>query len=206
MALRHLRPRLDVIVDKETGVLLQLKQYAYTLNRWTSITTVRDLEIGAPSSASDFTVPKPANAVVIDHDYGFRPASPSEAAAMVGYQPLLPGNTLGRALSELAAARKTSFPIPGGPSFDDAVSARYGDGAGAITVASWRGKITDLPGLGGRTIQLKRGPLAADSTNLDRPPFGGAYLTAFHNGLIVRISAPSEQEAITVAESLRVAS
>ena len=99
--------------------------------------------------------------------------------------------------------RHPNFPIPGGPSFRDVVSARYGDGAGAITVSSWRGKITDLPGLGGRTIHLKRGPLVADSTNLDRPPFGGAYLTAFHNGLIVRISAPSEQEAIVIAETLR---
>jgi len=92
------------------------------------------------SSAASRSV-SPANAVVIGHEYGFRPSSAAQAAATVGYQPLLPSNTLGRPLRELAAAKKTTFPIPNGPSFSDAVAARYGDGAATITVSTWRGTI-----------------------------------------------------------------
>ncbi len=197
--------RLDVVVDQQTGLVLQLRQYAYSVQRWTALATVTHLEIGGSSAPSDFTVAKPADAVEVDYDYGFRDVVAADVEARVGYRPLLPKTTLGRRLSELAVSEKTTFPVPGGnaPVFKDVVSARYGDGPGQITVTTWRGRVFDLADLGGSTVHLKGGALIGDNTNLDQSQVGGAAVNGFHKGLIVRVSAPSAQQALTIATSLR---
>jgi hypothetical protein len=207
--------RLDVVVDRETGVVLRVTQYAYDPDRWTSIETLEHFEIGTPTTPSDFVLPKPADAIERAHDYGFRRVKPSEAAAAVGYRPLLPTNTFGQQLVDFAVAKVSTYPFPGIPERNDVVSARYGRGANAITVSMYRGPVRDLPEIGGgRTIHLAKGALAGDLTNLTTDPFGAARFTAFHapsakrwdlnaRGLLIAINASTPAQARAVASSLR---
>ena len=152
--------RVDVIVDKETGLLLRLTQYENDPGYWTSIETIHDLELDTPTSAADFTLPVPAGARVIDHDQGYRPATRAQAAALVGYPPILPTDTGGRALAKLAAAKKWSpafLPRMLGPVYHDAVTARYGSGLDAIVVSTRRGTSVDVaPELTARTITIEQ--------------------------------------------------
>jgi hypothetical protein len=194
--------RIDVVVDRQTGLVLQLRQYAYSATRWTSVATVRNLEFGGPTSASDFAVAKPANAIERDHDYGFRHVAPADAATVVGYQPLLPTETLRHSLSAFAASKKTTLPLENSPVFNDVVAARYGDGPNQVTVSMWRGQVSELPNYGGRTIHFKRGPLINDESYLEESDVARAFVNAFHDGLVIRVSAPSGRQAVAVAESL----
>ena len=106
--------RVDVVVDKETGLLLKLTQYENDPSYWTSIETIHDLELDMPTSSADFALPIPANARVVRHDQGFEPVTRQQAAAIVGYAPLLPVDTGGRPLTRLAAAKKSTIAfLPG---------------------------------------------------------------------------------------------
>src|SRR5436309_2872233 len=157
--------RVDVVVDQQTGLVLQVTQYAYDTERWTSIESVHDLELGAPTSAADFTVPKPAGVRKIVFDVRFRRVPVAAAAAIVGYPPLLPTNTLGRARSDFAVAKTTYLAPPesGSPALHDVVSARYGDGPNSLTVSTRRARLNELltnTGLEGgtaRPLKLTRG-------------------------------------------------
>ncbi len=213
--------RVDVVVDQQTGLVLQVTRYAYDTERWTSIESVHDLKIGAPTSAADFTVPKPAvrlrcpypfrGSCEIMLDVKFRRVPIAAAAAIVGYPPLLPTNTLGRARSDFAVAKTTSLALPGtgSPVLHDVVSARYGDGPDSITVSTRRGRFnelltnTGLEGGSARPLKLTRGPFAGDDAYVSTDPLQAALFAAFHRGLIVGITAPSAQDAITVAQSMR---
>jgi hypothetical protein len=201
--------RVDVVVDQATGLVLQVTQYAYSTDRWTSIETVRDLKIGEPTRAVDFTVPKPEGAEEIVHDFGFRRVQVAAAASIVGYRPLLPTRTLGRALSDFAVAKTTSLaPFPGlFPSYHAVVSARYGHGPNSVTLSTRRGRLRELltnVGLGSaRPVHVTRGPLVGDDAYLSTDPLRKAFFAAFHRGLLVQISAPSAREAMLVAGSLR---
>jgi hypothetical protein len=118
--------RVDVVVDQATGLVLEVTRYAYSTHRWTSIERIHDLKIGEPTSDADFTVPKQPGAPERALDYGFRRVPLADAEAIVGYQPLLPSNTLGRSLRDFAVA-KLSNPlpdVPGAPTGRDVVSAR----------------------------------------------------------------------------------
>jgi hypothetical protein len=203
--------RVDVVVDQQTGLVLQVTQYAYDTERWTSIESVHDLELGAPTSAADFTVPKPAGVREIVWDVRFRRVPVAAAAAIVGYTPLLPTNTLGRARSDFAVAKTTNLAPPesGSPAVHDVVSARYGDGPNSITVSTRRGRLnelltnTGLVGGSARPLELTRGPFVGDYAYVSTDPLKAAFLASFHRGLIVQITAPSAQDAITVAQSMR---
>ncbi len=201
--------RVDVVVDQETGLVLEVTQYAYSTERWTSIESVRDLKIGEPTGTVDFTVPKPAGVREIVHDFKFRRVPIAAAAAIVGYQPLLPTDTLGRTRSDFAVAKTTNFaPLPGLiPSFHDMVSARYANGPDSLTISTRRGRLDELltnTVLGSaRPLELTRGPLAGDDAYVSTDPLRRGVLAAFHRGLVVQISAPSPRDAIRVAESLR---
>ena len=203
--------QVDVVADRQTGLVLQVTQYAYDTERWTSIEGVHDLEIGAPTSAAEYTVPKPAGSREILWDVKFRRVPIAAARAIVGYSPLLPGNTLGRALSDFAVAKTTNLAPPesGSPAVHDVVSARYGDGPNTITVSTRRGRLTELltnTGVAGgsaRQLKLTRGPFVGDYAYVSTDPLRASVFASFHRGLIVQISAPSAQDAITVAESMR---
>jgi hypothetical protein len=196
--------RIDVVVDQRTGLVLQVTQYWYDTERWTSIQTVRDLKIGGPTSPADFTVPRPAGSHEVTHDYGFRRVTVSEAATIAGYRPLLPTDTAGRALSDFAVA-KTSNP----PFYHDAVSARYGTGLDSVTVSSRRARLGELPdllnGQNARTIHVQHGPLVGDAAFITTSPIERTSLVAYHDGLLVQVSAPSAVVAIAAANSLRPA-
>ena len=197
--------RIDVVVDRRTGLVLQVTQYAYDTERWTSIQTVRDLKIGGPTSPADFSVPRPAGSHEVTHDYGFRRVTVSEAATIAGYTPLLPTDTGGRALSDFAVA-KTSNPL----FYRDAVSARYGTGLNTVTLSSRRGTAEELPelvsgGQNSRSIHVQRGPLVGDPAFVTTSPIERALLVAYHDGLLVQVSAPSAAGAIAAANSLRPA-
>jgi hypothetical protein len=203
--------RVDVVADRQTGVVLQVTQYAYDTERWTSIQSVRNLEIGAPTSADDYTVPKPVGSPELSWDMKFRRVPIAAARAIVGYSPLLPGNTLGRARSDFAVAKIANLAPPesGSPAIHDAVGARYGNGPNAITVSTRRGRLDELlttTGIAGgtaRPLKLTRGPFVGDYAYVSTDPLRAAVFACFHRGLIVQISAPSAQDAITVAESMR---
>ncbi|MCP9487717.1 MAG: hypothetical protein MSC30_17885 [Gaiellaceae bacterium MAG52_C11] len=199
--------RVDVVVDRETGLVLRVVQYAYDTNRWTSIASVRNLKIGEPTNAGDFTLPKPRGVVERRHDYGFRRLPVAAAAATIGYRPLLPTNTLGRTLSDFAVAKTSKFPFPGIPVRRDIASARYGRGAAIITVSTYRGPLTDLTSLFGgeysETVHPTHGPLVDSVAYLSTSQLGGGVFAAFADGLLVQITAPSAGEALTIANSLR---
>lgn len=205
--------RVDVVVDQQTGLVLQVTRYAYDTERWTSIESVHDLEIGAPTSAADFTVPKPAGTREIVWDVKFRRVPVAATAAIVGYPPLLPTNTLGRARSDFAVANTTNLAPPesGSPAIHDVVSARYGDGPDSITVSTRRGRLnelltnTGLAGSSARPLKLTRGPFVGDYAYVSTDPLRSARFAAYHHGLLVQITAPSANDAITVAESLQAA-
>ncbi len=202
--------RVEVVVDRETGLVLQLTQYADDPGRWTSIATVRNLRIGAPTTAGTFTVPRPPGVRVVEHDFGFHRVAVPDAAAVVGYSPLLPTETGGPALSDFAVAKTTTPPLaprdfPG--AHRNVVSARYGDWPDAVAVTTRRGPVTDLPeelsGVSAETVHLTRGPLAGDQAMVSTSPLDPGLLVAFHDGLIVRVAAPSPEDAVAVASSLR---
>lgn len=201
--------RVDVVVDQETGLVLQVTQYVYDPNRWTSIATVRDLEIGGSTSEIDFTVPKPANADEHFHDFRFRRVSVDAARAAIGYQPLLPADTGDRPLTDFAVARTTEYPFPGLPPRRNVASARYGTGAASITVSTYRGGVSDLtlllPAAESETVELTEGPLAGSLAYVTTPSLSAAVFAAFADGLLVRITAPTTEEALATAKSLRPA-
>ena len=203
--------RVDVVVDQQTGLVLQVTRYAYDIERWTSIESVHNLEFGAPTSAADFTAPKPAAIREIVWDVKFRRVPVAAAAAIVGYPPLLPTNTLGRARSDFAVAKTTNLAPPesGSPAIHDVVSARYGDGPNSITVSTRRGRLnelltnTGLVGGSARPLKVTRGPFVGDDAYVSTDPLRPALFVSFYRGLIVQITAPSAQDAIRVAQSMR---
>lgn len=201
--------RVDAVVDRETGLVLEVVQYADASTRVASIASVRNLRLGEPTSASEFTLPKPPGAVERRHDYGFRRVPAAAAAAAIGYRPLLPTNTLGRSLTDFAIAKRSRFPYPGIPDRHDIASARYGRGAAIITVSTYRGPRTDLTALFDgeytETVHPSDGPLVGSVAFVSTSRLGGAVFSAFANGLLVRITAPSRTEALTIANSLRPA-
>ena len=198
--------RVDVVVDKETGLLLKLTQYANDPSYWTSIETIHDLTLDAPTAPGDFVLPVPPHARVVDHDFGFKRVTAGEAAAIVGYRPLLPTATGGRTLTRLAAAGRSQLAFLAdmkGPVLRNAVTARYGDGLGAITVSTRRGTRAEIaPELSARTITVARGPLAGTTAYVSTSPTAPGYLSAYHDGLVIEISAASEDDAVAAAESL----
>jgi hypothetical protein len=198
--------RVDVVVDKETGLLLKLTQYENDPNYWTSIETIHDLQLEVPTSAADFTLPIPPNAKVINHDQGFTEVTPRQASAIVGYAPLLPTDTGQRPPTRLAAAKKSVLaflPKMLGPIFRDAVTARYGTGLDAITISSRRGQPLDsAPDLTARTITIARGPLKGATAYVSNSPTVPGYLSTYHKGLVVEIRAPSAEDALAAAQSL----
>jgi hypothetical protein len=195
--------RIDVVVDRATGLVLEVTRYAYSTDRWTSIESVHDLKIGGPTSAADFTVPRPAGTRLLAHDYGFRRVAAAEIASVVGYRPLLPTNTLGRSLSDVAVAKKTDIPT------HDVVSARYGNGPESVSVSTRRATASErryrAPEPVGRPVHMARGALAGDDGYITTSPLSSKFLIAYHRGLIVEIHAPSARGAIAVANSLRSA-
>jgi hypothetical protein len=198
--------RVDVIVDKETGLVLKLTQYENDPAYWTSIETIHDLELDGPTTPADFTLAIPAGARVVEHDQGFVPVTPKRAAALVGYRPLLPANTGGRALTVLAAAKESKLaflPVINAPVYRDAVTARYGRGLDAITVSTRRGSRLDVvPDLTARTITIHDGPLTGATAYVSASPTVPGYLSTYSHGLVVEINAPSAAEALAAAESL----
>jgi hypothetical protein len=199
--------RVDVVVDRTTGLVLQVTQYAEAPTRWTSIESIRNLKIGAPTTASDFSLAIPAGARVVTHDYGFRRVPVSRAPAIVGYRPLLPTLTGGRPLVDFAVARTSDQQlVPGlsAPRYRDVVSARYGRGLDSFVVSTRRGRASDLPelfqGISAHTITLTRGPLRGAIAYLRTSPPG--YLAVFRNGLVVQVTAPSANQTVAIASSL----
>ena len=203
--------RVDIVVDQETGLVLQVTRYAYDAERWTSIQSVRNLEIDAPTTTADFTIPKPAGVREINWDVNFRRVPIVDAAAIVGYEPLLPTNTLGRSRTDFAVAETTNLAPPesGSPEIHDVVSARYGHAANSITVSTRRGQLselltnTSLEGASARQVELSRGPFAGDYAYVSTDPLRPTLFAAYHRGLIVQVTAPSATDALTVARSIR---
>jgi hypothetical protein len=200
--------RVDVTVDQATGLVLQVTQYANSPDRWSSIESIHDLQVGTPTAAADFTVPQPAGFRSVTHDFGFRRVAVSDAAAIVGYRPLLPTETGGRALAEFAVAKRSSQKLlpeeVDTPTYRDVVSARYGNGLDSFAISMRRGPVSDVVprGISARTVTLSGGALAGQIAWLSTSPPDPGYLAVYHNGLVVQIHAFSTEDALMVANSL----
>jgi hypothetical protein len=201
--------RVDVIVDQVTGLVLQVTQYAASPDRWTSIETIKNLQLNPPTAASDFTVAKPAGAVrAVTVDFGFVRVPVSKATSIIGYQPLLPSQTGGRDLAEFAVAKSSSQKLlpemVGTPTYRDVASARYGRGLSSFTISMRRGQPSDVVpgGISARTVTLTDGALKGDTAWLSTSPPDPGYLAVFHNGFVVQIHAFSTRDALMVANSL----
>jgi hypothetical protein len=204
--------RIDAIVDRDTGLVLQVTRYAGNPNWWSSIETIRNLKLGTPTSPADFLITPPAAARVVVHDFGFHSTSPTRAAALLGYRPLLPTATGGRALTAFAVAKTNSYRLlPGfaAPVYRDVASARYGRGPNSVVVTTRRGRLTDvlplLEGMTSQTIHLAHGALAGAFVQLSTTPPHAGYLAGYVHGLVVQVTAPSASEASEVADSLAAA-
>lgn len=199
--------RVDVVVDQATGLVLRTTQYAYDTERWSAIASVRNFRVGGASNGVPFKVPRPEGATEIVHDFGFQRVTVESAAEILGYEPILPVSTVGRSLEEFAVAKESAFPLSGLPPRQLVASARYGRGADAITVSTYRGAATDLPsvlpGVTSETVRLESGPFAGGQAYVGSSPLGRAGVAAFANGLLLQITAPSMTEALEIANSLR---
>ena len=200
--------RVDVTVDKATGLVLQVTQYANSPDRWTSIESIHNLQVGTPTTAADFTIAKPAGFRLLTHDYGFRRIVVSQAATIIGYRPLLPTKTGGRALAEFAVAKTSSQRLlPENyvtPIYRDVASARYGHGLDSFTITMRHGPPSDVVpgGISARTLTLSAGALVGETAWLSTSPPDPGYLAAYHDGLVVQIHAFSTHDALMVANSL----
>ncbi len=199
--------RVDVTIDKATGLVLQVTQYAYSPDRWTSIESIHNLQVDPPTTAADFTVPKPAGVRTVSHDFGFHRVPVEQASAILGYQPLLPTKTGGRAIVDFAVAATSSQKLlpemVGAPVFQDVASIRYGRGLNGFTLSTRRGVRSDIALAGsGRTLTLSDGALAGETAWLSTSPPDPGYLAAYHDGLVVEIRAFSTHDALMVANSL----
>ncbi len=199
--------RVDVIVDKETGLLVKLTQYENDPNYWTAIETMKNLKVDAPTSAADFALPVPAGAQVIKHDLGFKTVSEQQVKSIVGYKPLLPTDVGGRPLTQLAAAKESNLaflPELQAPVFANVVTARYGMGLDSITVTTRSGSSPDsAPELTAHTITIGHGLLSGRTAYLSDSPTNPGYLTSHFGELVVEVGAPSSKEVLDAAESLR---
>ena len=200
--------RVDVTVDKQTGLVLQVTQYANSADRWTSIESIHNLQVGTPTTAADFTIAKPAGFRSVTHNYGFRRIAASGAAAIVGYRPLLPTRPGGRTLADFAVAKTSSQTLlremVGTPVYRDVISARYGSGLDSFSVSTRHGPASDVvpEGISAQTLTLSGGILAGETAWLSTSPPDPGYLTAYHDGLVVQIHAFSTHDALMVANSL----
>jgi hypothetical protein len=199
--------RVDVTVDQATGLVLQVTQYANNPDRWTSIESIHNLQVGTPTTPADFTLPKPAGYRSVTHSFGFDRVPVSKAATIVGYQPLLPNDTGGRPLAEFAAAKTSSLkllPEFDAPVYHDVVSARYGSGLDSFSVSTRRGPASDVvpEGISAQTVTLSSGALAGEIAWVSTSPPDPGYLAVYHDGLGVQIHAFSTHDALTIANSL----
>jgi hypothetical protein len=73
-----------------------------------------------------------------------------------------------------------------------------------VTVSTYRGPVSEVATLGtSGTIELTAGPFAGGVANVTASPLGAAVLAAFADGLLLRVTAPSADDAIAVANSVR---
>lgn len=202
--------RVEIVVDRETGLVLQVTQYAYSTDRWTSIETIRDLRIGRQTTAADFTIKPPTGVKIVRHDYGFRRVTVDQVPQLAGYPALLPTETGGRPLADLAVARASTDRYaslrPGAPVRRSVVSARYGPPTDSITVSTYRGAMTDLMLLvqdtGAETVHLT-GTLAGAEAFVSTSNLDPGRVAAFHEGLLIVVTAPTPDEAVDAASSLQ---
>ena len=202
--------RVEIVVDRATGLVLQVTQYAFTPGRWTSIETINDLKVGRQTTAADFTIKPPTGVKTVSHDYGFRRVSVDQVPQLAGYPALLPTETRGRPLADLAVARASTDRYaslrPGAPVRRSVVSARYGPPTDSITVSTYRGATTDLMLLvqdtGAETVHLT-GALASAAAFVSTSSLDAGRVAAFHDGLLIVVTAPTPDEAVDAANSLQ---
>ena len=202
--------RVEIVVDRETGLVLQVTQYAFTPGRWTSIETINDLKVGRQTTAADFTIKPPSGVKTVSHDYGFRRVSVDQVPQLAGYPALLPTETGGRPLADFAVARASTDRYAslrqGAPVRRSVVSARYGPPTDSITVSTYRGATTDLMLLvqdtGAETIHLT-GALAGAAAFVSTSSLDAGRVAAFHDGLLIVVTAPTPDEAVDAANSLQ---
>lgn len=202
--------RVEIVVDRETGLVLQVTQYAFTPDRWTSIETIRDLQIGRLTTAADFTIEAPSGVKTVVHDYGFRRVAVDQVTQLAGYRPLLPTETGGRPLVDLAVAKASTDRYaslrPGALVRRSVVSARYGPPTDSITVSTYRGATTDLmlvvQDSGAETVHLS-GALVGAEAFVSTSDLDAGRVAAFHDGLVIVVTAPTPDDAVAAANSLQ---
>ena len=83
------------------------------------------------------------------------------------------------------------------------MTARYGQGLDAVTVTTRRGdRLESVPELSARTVTIERGLLAGATAYLSTSPTVPGYLSTYHGGRVIEITAPSEDAALAAAGTL----
>ncbi len=220
--------QLEIVVDQETGFPLRITE---SLNRrFLHEIRLTTLVADAPLPASTFTISFPAGAPVFRQDAEFRPVSPSEAARVVGYAPLV-ATTLpkGFELAEMLAA--ADGPATGNeaanPAASGVVSMAFrrgfdriivtsrlrggaarcaGDGTGETTcwadpVASGEGNSDEA-----KSLTISRGALRGSFAELVVSPRGVPHVWSIDERLVVTVSGDaSAEELVGLVESLQPA-
>lgn len=128
---------LEVFVDRQSGFPLEITE---TLDgAFLSSVRLSDLVVDAPVDPAIFLLPLPAGGPSFRQDVGFRRVRAEDAAAVVGYQPLLPGELPpGYEMAEVAVASQA--PPTGSeaanPPSRDVVSVAYRRGFDRIVVST----------------------------------------------------------------------
>ncbi len=204
---------LSVTVDRRTGFPVRVVE---TLDgRFVSEIRIDDLRVDT-ATEDDFAVAIAPGAVADESDVGFERGTPEEAAATVGYAPLLPAWVPeGYRRAETAFAAATDPTAQGrNPASRGVVSTAYRRGVSRFIVTTrltgersawsdplYAGENVEVPR---RTVRFTEGALRGQTGELVVAPGSVPHVWSAGPELVVTVSGDlSEQELLRVAGSLR---
>ena len=210
--------RFEITIDQETGIPVLV--IATLDGKFKSELRVEKLAVDSGVGAGDFGLRFPPKIPVQRTDAGFRRVPLDQAAAAVGYAPLVPSSVPdGYRLAEVAVARRSlQTGVEGGnPISRDVVSLSYRRGLDQFIVTTrlrhipgWPDEWSDPLGTGEgfrdepEKITLTAGELSGSSADLLIAPRNVPHLWTLTDRLVVTVSGDlSRAELISVAESLR---
>ena len=205
---------ITVTVDKRTGMPVRIVE---TLRgRLVSEIRIDDIALDAATDR-DFVVRIAPEATADRSDVGFDHVPLEEAAALVGYEPLLPGwLPAGYARAETVAARETDATAMGrNPVSRGVVSTAYRRGINRFivttrlvgpTLSAWSDPLlaNENVAAAGRPVTFTGGALAGQTGELVVTPGSVPHVWTVGERLVVTVSGDlTEAELMRVASSLR---
>jgi hypothetical protein len=211
--------RVHLVVDRDSGFIVRVESYLTDSPQPSERIRVENLRVDVDTAPDMFAVDVPPGTSVRRADEGYSRVTPNEAAALVGYRPLLPTAPDGFELQDLAAAKVSTQAVasyltralPSRPR-RDAVTAVYRRGLEALVVSSRRDdepakamyEYGETQGLAEpRPTRIASGPLAGPAY-VSASPLQATILWAYHDGVLVTLTGTvGERDLRAAAESLR---